>query len=55
MRLSPRIQATAEPAIPAARAWAARYAGQAGPAVGEPAYDVVVAIEISPDYAVVEA
>ena len=33
MRLSPRIQATAEPAIPAARAWAARYAGQAGPAV----------------------
>ena len=29
--LSPRIRATAEPPIPAARAWAARYAGEAGP------------------------
>ncbi len=33
MRLSPRIQATAEPAIPTARSWAARYAGQAGPVI----------------------
>jgi aspartate/methionine/tyrosine aminotransferase len=29
--LSPRIRATAAPAIPTARGWAARYAGQAGP------------------------
>lgn len=28
---SPRIRATAEPPIPAARAWAARYQGQCGP------------------------
>lgn len=33
MRFSPTILATAEPAIPAARAWAARYAGQCGPAL----------------------
>ncbi len=33
MKLSPRIQATATPPIPAARAWAARYQGQAGPAI----------------------
>jgi len=33
MRFSPTILATAEPAIPAARAWAARYRGQAGPAL----------------------
>lgn len=32
-RFSPTILATAEPAIPAARAWAARYRGQAGPAL----------------------
>jgi aspartate/methionine/tyrosine aminotransferase len=31
--LSPRIRATESPPIPAARAWAARYAGQAGPAL----------------------
>ncbi|MBL6456200.1 aminotransferase [Belnapia sp. T6] len=31
--LSPRIQATAAPAIPTARAWAARYAGAAGPVI----------------------
>ena len=31
--LSPRIRATETPPIPAARAWAARYAGQAGPAL----------------------
>ena len=30
MRLSARVHATAAPAIPAARAWAAAYAGQAG-------------------------
>lgn len=33
MSLSARIRATAAPPIPAARAWAARYAGQAGPAL----------------------
>jgi len=33
MPLSPRIRATDPPPIPAARAWAARYAGQAGPAL----------------------
>lgn len=33
MSLSARIRATATPPIPAARAWAARYAGQAGPAL----------------------
>src|SRR5688500_6686173 len=31
--LSPRIEATAAPPIPGARAWAARYAGGAGPAI----------------------
>ncbi|MFC7477445.1 aminotransferase [Dankookia sp. GCM10030260] len=31
--LSPRLRATAEPAIPTARAWAARYAGTAGPMI----------------------
>lgn len=31
--LSPRLRATAEPPIPAARAWAARYAGGAGPMI----------------------
>jgi len=31
--LSPRLRATAAPPIPAARAWAARYAGAAGPAL----------------------
>jgi aspartate/methionine/tyrosine aminotransferase len=31
--LSPRIRATTSPPIPAARAWAARYAGSAGPAI----------------------
>ncbi|MDN3564432.1 aminotransferase [Paeniroseomonas aquatica] len=31
--LSPRIRATAAPAIPTARGWAARYAGQAGPLI----------------------
>ncbi|MDB5372836.1 MAG: aspartate/tyrosine/aromatic aminotransferase [Belnapia sp.] len=31
--LSPRIRATAEPAIPSVRGWAARYAGQAGPPI----------------------
>jgi aspartate/methionine/tyrosine aminotransferase len=31
--LSPRIEATDAPPIPAARAWAARYAGGAGPAI----------------------
>jgi aspartate/methionine/tyrosine aminotransferase len=31
--LSPRIRATAAPPIPAARGWAARYAGQAGPMI----------------------
>ncbi|WP_159997036.1 aminotransferase [Roseomonas sp. 18066] len=31
LRLSPRVGATAAPPIPAARGWAARYAGQAGP------------------------
>src|SRR4051794_24903958 len=31
--LSPRIRATESPPIPAARAWAARYAGEAGPAI----------------------
>ena len=31
--LSPRIEATDPPPIPAARAWAARYAGGAGPAI----------------------
>jgi aspartate/methionine/tyrosine aminotransferase len=31
--LSPRIRATSAPPIPAARAWAARYAGAAGPAL----------------------
>jgi aspartate/methionine/tyrosine aminotransferase len=31
--LSPRIQATAAPPIPAARAWAARYANQTGPVI----------------------
>jgi aspartate/methionine/tyrosine aminotransferase len=31
MRLSPRVHATAAPAIPTARAWAARYDGAAGP------------------------
>jgi aspartate/methionine/tyrosine aminotransferase len=30
---SARVRATAEPAIPAARAWAARYDGRAGPAI----------------------
>jgi len=33
MILSPRLRATALPPIPAARAWAARYAGAAGPAL----------------------
>ncbi|WP_431304413.1 aminotransferase [Sediminicoccus sp. BL-A-41-H5] len=33
MRFSPTILATADPAIPAARAWAARYQGQRGPAL----------------------
>ena len=33
MRFSPHILATADPAIPAARAWAARYRGQQGPAL----------------------
>ncbi len=33
MSLSARIRMTAAPPIPAARAWAARYAGQAGPAL----------------------
>lgn len=33
MRFSPTILATAEPPIPAARAWAARYQGQRGPAL----------------------
>jgi aspartate/methionine/tyrosine aminotransferase len=33
MRLSPRIAATETPPIPAARAWAARYRGEAGPAL----------------------
>lgn len=33
MILSQRIRATEAPPIPAARAWAARYAGQAGPAL----------------------
>jgi aspartate/methionine/tyrosine aminotransferase len=33
MTLSARIRAVAAPPIPAARAWAARYAGQAGPAL----------------------
>lgn len=33
MRFSPAILETAEPAIPMARAWAARYRGQAGPAL----------------------
>jgi len=32
-KFAPTILATAEPAIPAARAWAARYRGQAGPAL----------------------
>ncbi|ONG58323.1 aspartate/tyrosine/aromatic aminotransferase [Pseudoroseomonas deserti] len=31
LRLSPRVGATSAPPIPAARGWAARYAGQAGP------------------------
>jgi aspartate/methionine/tyrosine aminotransferase len=31
LRLSPRVGATSAPPIPAARRWAARYAGQAGP------------------------
>jgi aspartate/methionine/tyrosine aminotransferase len=31
--LSPRIRATGAPPIPAARGWAARYAGAAGPAI----------------------
>lgn len=31
LALSPRIRATAEPAIPTVRGWAARYAGAAGP------------------------
>jgi aspartate/methionine/tyrosine aminotransferase len=31
--LSPRLRATAEPPIPAARTWAARYAGGAGPMI----------------------
>jgi aspartate/methionine/tyrosine aminotransferase len=33
MILSPRLRATAAPPIPAARAWAARYDGRAGPAL----------------------
>jgi len=33
MTLSPRIRATEAPPIPAARAWAARYDGRAGPAL----------------------
>lgn len=33
MRFSPTILTTAEPPIPAARAWAARYQGQRGPAL----------------------
>ncbi|MGK7865887.1 aminotransferase [Falsiroseomonas sp. E2-1-a20] len=33
MNLSARLRETAEPPIPAARAWAARYAGGAGPAL----------------------
>jgi aspartate/methionine/tyrosine aminotransferase len=33
MSLSPRLRATAAPPIPAARAWAARYDGRAGPAL----------------------
>lgn len=33
IRLSPRIRATDTPPIPAARAWAARYAGRFGPAL----------------------
>ncbi len=33
MKLSSRLRSTAEPAIPAARTWAARYSGQAGPAL----------------------
>jgi aspartate/methionine/tyrosine aminotransferase len=33
MKLSARLRETAEPPIPAARAWAARYAGGAGPAL----------------------
>jgi aspartate/methionine/tyrosine aminotransferase len=33
IRLSPRIRATETPPIPAARAWAARYDGRAGPAL----------------------
>ena len=31
--ISPLVRATGAPPIPAARAWAARYAGQAGPAI----------------------
>lgn len=50
LALSPRIRAVAAPPIPAARQWAARYGGAAGPAIdltqavpGYPAHDELLA------------